>query len=128
MTSFVPQENQKRKKIVAILGSECDLSVAVRKLGIELTRHYGGVFIAFGDGFWSSLGNSNISDYPRTSIVQENALRIELLIMPEEEISALTCLKNIIKNINSELGLKCRFVHIEISPAIAAHIDLSNTT
>jgi len=121
LDSSLPSE---RIKIIAIMGSDQDMSTAIPTIGKQLSSDFGGVFISQGQGYWSSIGNKVTDHYPSDTILEEQSLKIELLILPSQKELALKKLRDAISNANNKHKLDCRFIHVEISESLAAHIDL----
>ncbi|ALS98363.1 hypothetical protein [Lacimicrobium alkaliphilum] len=128
MKSFIPRQQSQRVKIIALLGStSSELEKAGGYLGRHLTECFGGVFISQGQGFWSEDGNKEQQHYSPDSVMQEQSLRIELLVMPERKNNALELLQRAVRDANRQYQLDCHYLHVEVIEATAAHMVVADT-
>jgi len=116
-------QNQRVKFRFILSGAVANLNDIVNMLGAEITQIYGGVTISSGTGFWISDGNETKTLYTG-KLFDEEAIIIDLTILPEDEKSLLPNITRIFKNIKKQFDTPWKDVHTERSMVEALHFDL----
>ena len=111
-----------RKKILVFVSSaSCDMFDHIESIGKILAESFGGVSISESIGFWSDQGDEDSAHYPAQSISKERAVRIELLVMPNQLPDAISKLQSMFAALNRSHKLSLKHVHVEVSDALAHH-------
>ncbi|MCX4192308.1 hypothetical protein [Methylophaga sp. OBS1] len=117
--------NEPRFNISAYISVPKQLQKNVTEMiGESLTALYGGLSISETVGFWSSKGNEYIDRYPADEL-SNHTLQIQLTVLPQQLNKAISDIESVLSEVKNTLGLKARFVHLEVTESKVFHLDLA---
>jgi 23S rRNA A2030 N6-methylase RlmJ len=111
------------KYIVFISASKFPYKMVVNALGTKISRRYAGVSFSNMTGAWSQEGAEFKESYGQIHI--EEGLKIELIVMPEDQKTTLSFLRSALIETKAELKLDIHWVHVETSECQAEHFLLN---